>query len=195
MLDILHNFLDRLFLGRRPSSPSKTMGKKTVVVVGGGFIGSQLARRLSATLDSAKHTLILVDARPYALWLIAGCRMTVTDEGHLEERCFVPYDNLFVNGNGTYQQGKVVSINVVQEKGSSKDTIVLEDGERVEFDALVLATGSSYTGPVAFPDNPTECIAHIEQWRGKFKEAEHVCLVGGGGVAVGTSSFSTPYCC
>ena len=66
--------------------------------------------------------------------------------------------------------------------------VVLEGGENVLFDALILAAGLKHSGPVNFPDDPTQCLAHIERWRTNFREAKDVMLVGGGGVAIGPCS-------
>jgi len=191
--------------------------RQKVVIVGGGVTGSLLARELSSKLNQKEHELILVEAKPYAVWLIAGARL-VTEEGHhpgLEERAFVPYDKLFYNGNGSVKRGKVVSIHsyprhthtnargdggegdtsdapVEAEKPTEEDDhsgyVVLEGGEKVLYDALVLATGSKYSGPVDFPDDPAQCLAHIERWRTAFREAKDIVLVGGGGVAIGPYS-------
>ena len=178
--------------------------KQKVVTVGGGVTGSLLARELSSKLNRAEYELLLVEARPYAIWLIAGARL-VTEEGHdhprLEERAFVSYDKLFHNGNGSVKLGKAVYIHSSRHttsadtRGNEGDKrtddqnhsghVLLEDGEKVFYDALILATGSKYSGPVDFPEDPVECQAHLEYWRAAFKEAKDVMLVGGGGVAIG----------
>jgi NADH dehydrogenase FAD-containing subunit len=164
--------------------------KKNVVVVGGGITGSIFTHKLSAQLDPSKTTLTLIESRPYAIWLIAGCRLTVTDQGRLEDSCFVPCDDIFVNGNGRLKRGTAVALEVktddAEKDSDESDAVVLDSGERVPFDVLVLATGCKHSGHVAFPD-ATESIDHVKEWRNKFKDAKDICLVGGGGVAVGPS--------
>jgi len=204
----------------------KMMGKarnrrQKVVIVGGGVTGSLLARELSSKLNQKDHDLVLIEAKPYAIWLIAGARL-VTEEGchpGLEERAFVPYDNLFRKGSGSVKRGKVVSVHSYSRSsrrctntrgddpdGSRMDTsggdppaesekrteegeyggyVMLEDGETVPYDALILATGSKHSGPIDFPDDPAQCLAHLERWRAAFKKATNIILVGGGGVAIG----------
>ena len=189
--------------------------KQKVVIVGGGVTGSLLARELSSKLDRNEHEIVLIEAKPYVIWLIAGARL-VTEDGHhppLEERAFVPYDGLFHAGNGSVKGGKVVSIRPLSSRthvdaqgaGDEGDTgnalaesekladeeghsgyVVLEDGEKVLYDALILATGSKHSGPVDFPDDPAQCSAHVERWRKAFREAKDVMLIGGGGVAIGS---------
>jgi hypothetical protein len=203
----LFSVLSSLFLVR-----PKVMGKagnrrQKVVIVGGGVAGSLLARELSSKLNHTEHELVLVEARPYAIWLIAGARL-VTEEGHhpgLEERAFVPYDKLFYNDNGSVKQGKVVSIHPHSrrtqtgilsddpdggegdvsatpaelkkraDEGDHSGYVVLEDGEKVLYDALILATGSKHSGPIDFPDDPAQCVAHLDRWRTAFRDARISC--------------------
>jgi hypothetical protein len=194
--------------------------RQKVVIVGGGVTGALLARELSSKLNHTEHELVLIEARPYAIWLIAGARL-VTEEGHhpgLEERAFVPYDKLFYHDNGSVKRGKVVSIHPHPrpthtttrsddpdggeggasaapaeskertDEGDHSGYVVLEDGEKVPYDVLILATGSRHSGPVDFPDDHVQCVAHLDRWRTAFKDAKDIVLVGGGGVAIGLCS-------
>ena len=184
----------------RPKMTEKARKRRQrVVIVGGGVTGSLLGRELSSKLNNDEHELLLIEARPYAIWLIAGARL-VTEEGHhlgLEERAFVPHEKLFHNGTGYVRQGKAVSIHCYSSNAPT-DTrggganehnhsgyALLEDGEEVLYDALILATGSKYSGPVDFPDDPVQCLAHLKHWRTAFNEARDIMLVGGGCVAIG----------
>jgi len=213
----LLSILSSLFFARPKMTGKARDRRQKIVIVGGGVAGSLLARELSSKLNQQEHELVLIEARPYAIWLIAGARL-VAEEGHhpgLEERALVAYDKLFYNGNGSVKRGKVAFVHPYSRSpytttrsddpdGSEGSTdgvpaepekrigeddhsghVVLEGGEKVPYDALILATGSKYSGPVDFPDDPIQCLAHIERWRAAFKEAKDVMLVGGGGVAIG----------
>lgn len=70
-----------------------------------------VARGPSSKLNRKEHELVLIEARPYAIWLIAGARL-VTEKGCHPglERIFVSCDRLFHHGNGSMKRGKVVSI-------------------------------------------------------------------------------------
>ncbi|PCH40529.1 FAD/NAD(P)-binding domain-containing protein [Wolfiporia cocos MD-104 SS10] len=156
----------------------KTDDKQNVVVVGGGFVGSLLARALSAKLDPARYTLILINERPYMIQLIAGARMIVSDTDRLEDTALIPYDKLFVNGNGQFYQGRVEQID---EAGSA---VVLKNGERISYAALILATGSTWSGPLDFPEAGADVQAHIREWRDKVERAKDIFIVGGGAVGI-----------
>ncbi|KAJ3711205.1 FAD/NAD(P)-binding domain-containing protein [Lentinula raphanica] len=156
--------------------------KATVVVVGGGTGGVVVARSLSKSLDPQKHELILINKLPYRIILPASLRMLVSDKGKLEERILVPYDKLFINGNGTFIEGLVTQVN--PKDNSNSGSLTLSDGKVVEYDVLVLATGSKWDGPTAFPDDAKSVDAHIAAWREEIAKANDILLVGGGAVGI-----------
>ncbi|KAF5381264.1 hypothetical protein D9615_008414 [Tricholomella constricta] len=130
--------------------------RQNVVVVGGGGAGAPTARQLSTTLDPTKYNLIIVTARPYFLHLPGSIRATVTPEGDFHEQVTMPYDKLFVNGNGTIVTGEVTSI--------------ADEGE-----------GGGY---VEWRADPPETSQWFKDWNAKFEKADDILLVGGGAVAI-----------
>ncbi|KAI8986166.1 FAD/NAD-P-binding domain-containing protein [Trametes punicea] len=158
---------------------------KNVVIIGAGWAGTLIARELSAKLDRSKYNIILVNERPYFVHLLAGARMTVSPIDKLEDKALVPFDKLFHNGNGTAKIGKVVSI--AEAAPGQGGEVVLENGERIPYTALILATGSSWPGPLHFPARDADVRAHINSWRNKFEKANHVIIVGGGAVGLETA--------
>ena len=54
------------------------------------------------------------------------------------------------------------------------------------FADLVLATGSKWSGPVAFPESDTDIRQFVSDWQQRFKSAEDIVIVGGGSVGAGT---------
>jgi NADH dehydrogenase FAD-containing subunit len=121
-----------------------TSNKQTIVIIGSGS-GGALAHTLAPKLDASKHELILISPLPYYLLLLPALRMIVTPEGNLNstEKAKIPLDNLFPPGvPGRHIQGLVMS---VEEKN-----VILEDGTTVDYDILVLATGSKWTRKYEF---------------------------------------------
>lgn len=183
------------------------MSAKSIVIVGGGGAGYGTARRLSAKLSSSSsstgHSITLITARPFSIYLPAAARFTTTSEGHLEDTALLPYDKLFANGNdkvkGEVKIGRVIRIEHGGDEKSVSEgreggEVVLESGERVRYDVLVLAPGSIWAGPLGFPDGEEEVRKHIESWRRKFEEAKGVVLVGGGAVGIGTHRSVSLHC-
>lgn len=161
--------------------------KRSVVVVGGGGAGSNIAGYLSTKLDPAQHSLTLINARPFHVFLPATVRMTVTTEGKLEEQILIPFDRVMSKGIGEFKVGRVVGIEKDERGGGS---VLLEGGEKVWYDVLVLAPGTMYEGPIEYPDTMEATLGQIEAWRMKVLHANTIVLSGGGPVNIGEFSAS-----
>jgi NADPH-dependent 2,4-dienoyl-CoA reductase/sulfur reductase-like enzyme len=151
-----------------------------VVVVGGGAAGVNIARPLSFKLDATKYNLVLINPRPFRVLLPATLRMVVSDVDNLGTTALVPYDKIFHAENGTFLQDSVRSI---QEK-----SLTLGSGQEVPYDILILASGLSWTDPIAFPDGVEDTKAYIARNHEKFAQAGSYLLAGGGAVGCGQSS-------
>ncbi|KAI0263522.1 FAD/NAD-P-binding domain-containing protein [Gloeopeniophorella convolvens] len=162
------------------SSYSSSTRKQSIVVVGGGPGGLCAARAISEKLDLRTQTLTLISARPSMIYLTASARLTTTAEQKLEENAIFPIDGFLKEGRGMVRVGRVQSV----EDGKEGGAVVLENGERIAYDVLIVAPGARWRGPLDFPDDKEETLAHINDWRRKFGEARSVVLVGGGTTGV-----------
>lgn len=161
---------------------SKVSTKENIVVVGGGLSGTAMAKDLSAKLDHSKYNLIVVEARPYLVYLIGGARMTVTTEKGAVDNYLFYYDKLFPAGKGTVKKARVEKI--VPNSDGKGGELELSGGEILPYRILVLATGSKWTGPIDFPDNDADIRQFVSQWQQRIKSAEDVVIVGGGSVGI-----------
>lgn len=175
----------RIFYPQHSYEMAEKSGKKNVVVIGGGFAGGTAARELSKKLSPSQYNIILIDARPFYTHLPALARIAVSAEDQLEDKALFGFEKLFHNGNGTYKQGKVVSIaEAAPGKGGE---VVLESGERVPYSALLIATGAVWPEVIQLPESDSATKSHINTWRNKVEKANHVVIVGGGAVGIGSS--------
>ncbi|KAF7300577.1 Apoptosis-inducing factor [Mycena chlorophos] len=160
----------------------KIDNKKSIVIVGAGTAGVNLARPLSAKLDATKYSLTVIDPRPFRVLLPATLRMVVSAQDDLAttDGALVPHDKLFHNGDGTFIQDSVQK--VTQAPGENVGTLTLGSGEVLEYDVLVLATGLAWAHPLAFPDTVEELQAYVEARRAEFAAADSYLLVGGGAI-------------
>ncbi|KAJ7154049.1 FAD/NAD(P)-binding domain-containing protein [Mycena filopes] len=156
------------------------MSQKRVVIVGAGVGGgATVAKTLSSKLPSAKITLI--NPRPYTVFLPTLPRMTVSDGNDLFETALIPLDKVFAgNKNGSVVEGVVETINATKKGGE----VVLADGTTIGYDVLVLATGSTWEGPLDLPDSKEAVSTFIAESRAQFKKAQKIILVGGGAVGI-----------
>jgi apoptosis-inducing factor 2 len=145
-----------------------------VVVIGGGYAGVRLARRLDAT---ARVTL--VDRKEVFFHRIASLRAGVRPEWTVTP--FIPYDRLLTNGRVVV--GKAVRIDTAERQ------VQLATGERLRYDVLVIATGADYPEPARFAGTTTEeAVKSFAEHQRKIATAEHVLVVGGGPSGVELSS-------
>jgi apoptosis-inducing factor 2 len=163
--------------------------KKQVVVIGGGGSGAGLARALSEKLDSTKHNVTLISAHPYMVYYPATLRLLATEEGSLENKMLIPYDKLFVNGNGTFKHGTVTAIET-EEGSKAGGKVILQDGQSVDYDVLVLSPGFKWEAFLDFPFDAEKVQEHIKEWRAKFRDAKKVVIGGGGAVGIGRSTLA-----
>jgi len=186
------------------------MGKKNIVIVGGGGAGVNAARTLSRSLDASKYQLILINPLPYRVWLIATLRLTVSPQEGLKEEMMLPYDKVFAKGNGTFVEGTVASFKASEEGGG---TVTLESGENIEYVAfrffftfrascsrrgnissyhvLLLAQGATWSGPPGLPRTENGVKEHVDSLRAQFGAAHNIVIVGGGAVGYGSFSIFT----
>nr|BAE66642.1 hypothetical protein [Flammulina velutipes] len=106
--------------------------------------------------------------------------MLVSDRDKLEDKALIPLDNIFHNGKGTLVQASVTSV----EKEKTGGFVVLDNGEKLPFYVLVVATGSKWSGPVDFPSKPEDVTKWISEQRKKFKDAKNIVIAGGGSVGL-----------
>jgi NADH dehydrogenase FAD-containing subunit len=166
--------------------------KLSVVVIGGGPAGVAAAQALDKKLNPATHSVTLITGRDHYLHLIATLRMLVTPEPNLENHAILPYDNVFGTGNGVGRLSRLVhgKVDRVEEKyGGEGGSVHLSNGEKIDWDVLVIATGSVWKGPLNFPSTRKDLLLWTKAWQEKFSKARNVVLVGGGAVGLGTSAY------
>jgi apoptosis-inducing factor 2 len=137
-----------------------------VVVIGGGYAGVRLAKRLDGT---ARVTL--VDRKEIFFHRIASLRAGVRPEWTATP--FIPYDRLLRNGQVV--AGKAVRVDTAERQ------VVLATGERLPYDVVVIATGADYPEPARFTGTTAEEAAKsFAGHQRSIAGAEHVLVVGGG---------------
>ncbi|KAG8924066.1 hypothetical protein FRC01_011981, partial [Tulasnella sp. 417] len=101
----------------------------------------------------------------------------ITDDGGLTEKAINPLDRVFEAGH----PGEIVIGNATRVEDG---VVHLEDGRQLSYDYLVLSTGTSYSGPLAFPKNVEDKDKWIADWREKFRRANDIVILGGGAVGI-----------
>ncbi|WP_405393688.1 NAD(P)/FAD-dependent oxidoreductase [Microbispora hainanensis] len=142
----------------------------TVVVVGGGYGGSMVAKELDSEAD-----VTLIDPREAFVNAAGSLRaLTRPDWAH---NAFFPFATLLQRGR------------VIRDRAVSVDPkgVTLASGERVEADYLVLATGSGYTYPAKPRHASTSIAEQLDDLRETHRElagAGRVLILGAGPVGL-----------
>ena len=163
--------------------------KLSVVVIGGGVAGITVAQTLDKKLNPTTHSVTLITGRDYFLHLPATLRMLVTPEPDLEHNAVLPYDNIFGTGNGVGRLSRVIygKVDHVEENYEGEGgSVHLSNNEKINWDVLVIASGSVWKGPLNFPSTKKDVLLWTQAWQEKFSKARNVVLVGGGAVGLGT---------
>ena len=143
-------------------------GRPTVVVVGGGYGGTAVAKALDETAQ-----VVLIEPRDAFMHNIAALR-ALADPSWLP-RIFLPYEGLL-------RHGRVVRDRAVL---AEPHRVVTASGQEIAADYLVLATGSSYPFP-AKTDLAESGHARdqIRRTHRALAAADRVLLVGAGPVGI-----------
>ena len=139
-----------------------------IAIVGGGYLGAKLAKSLD---DLADVTLI----EPRSHFVHAPAMIRAVVDPTLTDRALIPYDRLLKKGR------------VLRARASGIDAggVTLDDGQRVEADYIVVATGSSNAMPFKPVGDDVEGLRQANQRiHDQLKAARSIAIVGAG--AVGT---------
>ena len=111
--------------------PSRSESR--VLIIGGGYSGLSVALQL----DNYCH-VVLIDPKPYFHHCIASLHAAVVTAGYAK-KTMIPYEPAIKNGE--FKQGTVIDVN------TSEKCVILESEEKIQYDYLVFASGSSNDFP------------------------------------------------
>ncbi len=144
-----------------------------ILIIGGGFAGATAAQELH---KQGFHNVTLIDRKDYFEVTYAAMR-GVTEPDNWGKRCRIRYQDFL---KGRFIQGNVTEL--------TDKTVTLEDGSQLNFDFVVLATGSSYR---SFPIGKSNDALTLDDRNKEFDKhytrlakAASVLIVGGGPVGV-----------
>ncbi|MAM25749.1 MAG: N-acyl homoserine lactone synthase [Rhodobacteraceae bacterium] len=141
---------------------------KRIAIVGGGYIGADLAKSLD---DTAEVTLI----EPRSHFVHAPAMIRAVVDPSLTDQALIPYDRLLTKGRVLHSRADSIDANGV----------TLDDGQRVEADYIVVATGSSNATPFKPVRDDIEGLREANRRiHDKLKATRTIGIVGAG--AVGT---------
>ncbi|KAJ1718631.1 hypothetical protein LPJ61_006538, partial [Coemansia biformis] len=156
----------------------------SVVVVGGSYAGAAAAKRL-AGLSRRGYTglkVTLVDKSTHYFHAVGFPKALV--DAQYAEKTFLPLAGFFgADTKHEYVNRQLAAV-------VDAHHIELDDGRRLYYDYLVLATGGQAPAPVNVTGRTKEeGLAEIRALRQGLEDAESVLVVGGGPVGVEVAGF------
>jgi NADH dehydrogenase FAD-containing subunit len=141
---------------------------KRVIIIGGGYAGTQLARALDSDADVA-----LIEPREAFVHNVGAIRAVV--DPALLDSLILPYDRLL-------KRGRIVRDRAVAIKGT---TVELQSGKSLSGDVVVIATGSTYAAPFKPVDDQMSAFRQASDALHKqLASARRVAIIGAGAVGV-----------
>ena len=149
-------------------SEADVVRRPSVVIIGGGYAGINVAGALDEDAD-----VTLVERRDAFVHNVAALRALV--QPAWAPQIFLSYDHLLTRG--AVIQDAAIRVDA--------DSVVLESGQRLTPDFLVLATGSTYPFP-AKSDQPKtgDAIDRYHRAHDVLERAQRVMLLGAGAVGL-----------
>ncbi len=140
--------------------------RRRLLVVGGGYVGCDVARRLDRVMD-----VTLVEPKPAFVHSPAMLRALVAPD--LLRAAIIPYDGLLRHGR--VLKGRVAALH---SHGAT-----LADGSELASDFTLVATGSSYALPFKSSAEDVEAFVAAHRALGdRIARASHIAIVGAGPV-------------
>lgn len=158
---------------------------KNIVIIGASFAGYHAARCLANSIPSGYRVVVVEKHSHFHLtWVLP--RFCVV-EGH-DHKAFIPYgaDGSYIQGpagSSHWIRGTVESI--LPSKDHNGGQVQLASGDKINYEYLVLATGSSAQLPSRIDkSDKTDGMSLLAAEREKITTAQDVVVIGGGAAGI-----------
>ncbi|OGE55941.1 hypothetical protein PENARI_c003G07077 [Penicillium arizonense] len=150
---------------------------KNIVIIGASFAGYHTAKLLANSVPTGYQVVVIEKSSHFQFtWVFP--RFSVVN-GH-EHKAFIPYGPYFKGApKGSWRMIQ----DTVQEVGPR--TILLQSGVKLDYEFLVLATGSHASSPSRLNVNEkNEGIKALQNLQNRIRNANDMVVVGGGPAGV-----------
>ena len=155
----------------------ETPNPKNIVIIGGSYAGTWLARRLGETLPTG-YRAVLIERNSHFNHLFAFPRYGVIPGR--EQMAFIPYNNISTFGPpGILQHVRDSATDITETH------VTLSSGETIDYEYLAIATGSWQPPPSkATSTEKSEACTELQTSQQQISKANRIAVIGGGAVGV-----------
>ncbi|KAJ7129512.1 FAD/NAD-P-binding domain-containing protein [Mycena epipterygia] len=148
--------------------------KPNIVVVGGSYVGMKFIDTIAPEVFQT-HNTVLIEKSSHFEHIFAAPRLSVVPG--LSHKAFVPYKNAF-------HAAPPGSTSVVHGAASQvlPDKVVLQSGESISYEYLVMATGTGFL-PLR-SRNKVEGVDFRKSLQQRVQESSNIVVIGGGASGV-----------
>ncbi|KAI9506879.1 hypothetical protein BX070DRAFT_186468, partial [Coemansia spiralis] len=156
-----------------------------ILIIGGSFAGIRAAQELEHLLLPHIATITVVERRDQYFYNLGALRTMAKPE--LIDLVWLPYDNIFRYPHNKVIKGEVSSV--------YSNSIILNDGRKLDFDALLVATGSIYPPPCKVETTSSvKGKAELRMFSEMVRSSDSILVIGGGPTGVGLAAeIATEY--
>lgn len=175
---------------KTPKTPANPSEIKTIVVVGAAFAGYYATQTIASSLPrDGKYRIIVIEPHSHFNFTWVLPRFCVV-EGH-EHKAFIPYTPEFFSqapeGLVSWVRDRVVSV--------GKESVLLAGEEEIDYDFLIVATGSNVTDGLPSRvgvDDKEGGMELLQKMQARIKGSSRIVVAGGGaaGVELATDAAS-----
>ena len=156
---------------------------KNIVIVGASFAGYNAARYIVNSVPSG-YRVIIIERNSHFQFTFVLPRFCVVD-GH-DMKAFIPYGPYLRAPEGSHIWMKETAEEIMPcEDGKGGGKIRISSGETIDFEYLLLATGSSAALPSRVgQEDKQDGIKELQNRRKSIEEAQDIVVIGGGPAGV-----------
>lgn len=145
-----------------------------IVIIGGNFAGIGVLHGLQNAINEGKIEVTVIERLPERFNHIGSTRGMVDAE--FARKLFIPYTSL------ASQKCRFLHAGVESVK---QFEVILDDGQRIPFDFLVVATGCRYAAPFYGTEPTIEGnMAVYKRYENVVRKSNDIVVVGGGSVGI-----------
>jgi apoptosis-inducing factor 2 len=163
---------------------------KNLVVIGGSYVGVNVAQQLAAALSDS-FRVVLIEKNSHFNHLFAFPRFASTAKVDTK-KAFIPYmpgtfaatpgvhNNTVIQAKATGLTRTAVELDRPVSLGTGSEQV-----RSIPYEYLVLVTGTQMVPPSAVPGTEkSEGVAYLQQHAAQVEAAQRIAIVGGGAVGV-----------